>query len=169
MSLSTSGRFARSPPWRDGDTEARMARKTIRTTDTPEKLDRRIDRARTDAARLPSSVVRDSDRADAGWGNIMMGLADMSRDRREHSTPMHERHTYGELMELYRGNDLAARGCDRIPEDMTREGFETSIDGEEQMGDDMDGAADELGILPRVNEALRKSNAAGGAAILIGA
>lgn len=144
-----------------------MARsKTRRTSDTPEKLDARIAKARSE---LPAGVVRDSHREDAGWGNIMMGLGDLSRDRREWSTPLSERHTYGELMDLYRGNDMAARMCDRIPEDMTREGFETSIDGAEQAGDDVDGAADELGVLPRVNEALRKANAGGGAAILLGA
>lgn len=143
-----------------------MSRRTRRTSDTPQKLDARIERAR---AALPQGVTRDSDRADAGWGNIMMGLADLARDKREHSVALAERHTYGELMALYRGNDLAARGCDRIPEDMTREGFETAIDGDEQAGDDVDAAADELQVLPRFNEALRKSNAAGGAAILIGA
>src|SRR5690349_20743691 len=139
-----------------------MARKTD-APKTPAALDRRILAARRDAitaaplepsrildatgARIPGGVVRDSDRNDAGWGNIMMGLADMARDKREYHTPLSERHTYGELMELYRGNDLAARIADRPAEDMTREGFETSIDGEEQMGDDVDGAADELQLL----------------------
>jgi phage-related protein (TIGR01555 family) len=141
-----------------------MSRRTRRTSDSPAKLDARID-----AARLPHGVTRDSERADAGWGNVMMGLADLARDKRESSIPLAERHTYGELMELYRGNDLAARICDRPAEDMTREGFETSIDGDEQAGDDVDAAADDLQVLARFNEALRKSSAAGGAAVLIGA
>lgn len=151
-----------------------MSRKTIRTRATPGGLDRRIATSRRDA--IPAGVTRDSDRADAGWGNIMMGLADMARDKREWSTPLAERHTYGELMELYRGNDMAARMVDRPVDDMTREGFETSIDAErggvkdpETVGDDVDGAAEELGVVRRIAEAMKKCRASGGGAILIGA
>lgn len=67
-----------------------------------------------------------------GWLNVFTGLGLANRDKRMGGQQWHDILDYQDLVELYRGSDLAARIVDTIPEEMTREGFDVLVQQEEE-------------------------------------
>lgn len=77
-----------------------------------------------------------------------------------------------EAIELWRGDDLAARGIETYPDEMLRAGYDVSIGSDEDGADDareqgelIDEALKALGTDEMMRDAMCKENALGGAAI----
>lgn len=102
-----------------------------------------------------------------GWVSTLTGLG-QARDKRTSVVPFAERLTYQDAQELYRGNDLAARAIERLPDDALRRGWRLSVRGDAQVGELVAARCDELGVSARLKEAWCWARAYGGAGILLG-
>ena len=132
------------------------------------------------------------------WVNVITGLGTLTRDKRManefEATP---RLSDEQLENLYHGDDMAARACDALPEEMLRQGFEIKIeaggdDADEQgkpgdadpsepkpsgldvdeavgMGSDVTLAMLHLDAVKHFMDAMVWANCFGGSAILVGA
>lgn len=120
-----------------------------------------------------ASYLRNDD-----WANIISGMGVLGKDKRLGTTFYADVVTYTDALELWRGDDLAARIVETYPDNMLREGWNLKIDN------DADGNADadaktlikavetrwhDLGLSAALHQALCYENALGGAAILLGA
>lgn len=104
-----------------------------------------------------------------GWKNVLTGLGDMMRDKREGADVSLRLISYKKLMELYRSSDLAARIVDLPAQEMTREGFDVRVEGDEESAEMFGAAMDDLDVDCKLLESLKMSRLYGGAAILVGA
>ncbi len=115
------------------------------------------------------------------WQNLLTGLGVATRDKLESTTieagvPLSE----VQLEILYRDDDMAARICDTVPEEMLRKGFEVQIDSGEEATEikpedintaqsDIKTKCDGLGIQTKFIEAMVWARLFGGSVIVIGA
>lgn len=104
-------------------------------------------RPRKDQARPvnPPNASQLAERKD-GWRSAISGFGSSSHDKRfGHAWSLCEPVTSEEAIDLWRGNDLAARVIETIPNEMFREGFDLKIREAEEPGD---GAELEAGAAP---------------------
>lgn len=110
-------------------------------------------------------------RAD-GWANALMGLGTSTMDKRMSSRfTQGATHTYQELIEMWRSDDLAARAIEAPPADAFRQGYEIVIGDEgkyEKLKEDIEAKLEELDVDCIVERAFAMERALGGAAILLG-
>lgn len=59
-----------------------------------------------------------------GWVNSLMGVGDMVRDKTMRTSFVPEVITYEQALDMWRGDDIAARIVETIPNEATREGYE---------------------------------------------
>ena len=102
-----------------------------------------------------------------GWASKLTGLGTRERDKRLSSRFSGQRMTWDEAEELYRGDDMAARVVDTIPEEEFREGFEVQMDSA-SMADDVAGDWDDLMLGAQTQEAQSWGRAYGGSGQLLG-
>jgi phage-related protein (TIGR01555 family) len=107
--------------------------------------------------------------ANDGWVNVLTGLGQLNKDKRESALPTIDLMSYEALATLYRASDLAARICDLPAEDMMREGFDVRIPDNEEGAEEIGAYLDGLGAEAALEQALKYRRVYGGAAILIGA
>jgi len=105
-----------------------------------------------------------------GWQNVLTGLGDANRDKRlatsfGYATIL----SSNELDQLYHGDDVIARICDRPADEMTRQGIRLQHDGEPEDGKAIMQALDDLEAMERVAEAVAWARLHGGSIILLGA
>lgn len=103
-----------------------------------------------------------------GLENILTGMGVLGRDKREATLAVVDTMTYDGLSVFYRANDLAGRIIDLPAEDMTREGFDVKVEGDEELSEEIGDALEELGLEPAIEQAIKWQRLYGGAAILIG-
>jgi phage-related protein (TIGR01555 family) len=117
-----------------------------------------------------------------GWENLLTGVADASRDKREGATPVTRLLTFEGARSLWRSDDTAALVIEKPADDMTRKWFDVTIqtDTEEAEVDPdalnvshetqeaMGAEFKRLKAPRRFRDALRYQRAFGGAGILIG-
>lgn len=113
-----------------------------------------------------------------GWENLLTGVADMNRDKREAARPISRLLTYEGARSLWRSDDTAALIVEKPADDMTRKGFDVQIKAEagdpngastaHEIKEATDDALKTLGAKVKFRDALRYARAYGGGGILIG-
>lgn len=104
-----------------------------------------------------------------GYVSQVSGIGDALRDKRESVAFVPENLSRADAEKLWRGNDLAARVVEKLPDEMTREGYECVIPGvKEQQGLAVNAWLDEQDYLAPIHEALCLARALGGSYLLLG-
>lgn len=103
-----------------------------------------------------------------GWMNVLTGLGLATRDKRLSSSFQSEFLSRDELEELYRGDDMAARIVDTLPDEMLREGFEVVIENDKDASEATMALIDDLSIVESIHAALRWARCFGGSGVLLG-
>jgi len=104
-----------------------------------------------------------------GWQNVLTGLGDYLRDKREYTNPVADLISYDGLTTLYRGADLAQRIVDLPVEEALRQGWELKISDLDGVADALQGKLADLQTDPALFQAVQWQRLYGGGAILIGA
>jgi len=99
---------------------------------------------------------------------VLTGLGDAMRDKRESAKLVLDLMPYEALSVFYRTGDLAARIVDLVPEEMTREGWDIRIPGDEDTSEKLGAQLDDLCASERFLEASKLKRLYGGGAVLIG-
>ena len=119
---------------------------------------------RTDAAKV--------ERAD-GWASVLTGHGTPGWDKRVGTRFDADIVAIDDAVELWRGDDLAARIVETIPSEMLRQGFEIAIGGDDAGAKDraelLMTRAEELGMVDSLWHAMAYERAYGGGAIMLGA
>lgn len=104
-----------------------------------------------------------------GWVNVLTGLGTALRDKRK-ATTFQSGYllTDSELEDLYHHDDIAARVCDVVPEEMMRSGFDLTVEGGDQDGNKVMQRWEELGAHEAFVEAMVWGRAFGGGGIYLG-
>jgi phage-related protein (TIGR01555 family) len=102
-----------------------------------------------------------------GWTNSNTGLG-TSRDKRVGGDICVTELTSVQCEDLHRGDDLAATIAEKLPEEMTRAGFEVMIEGDKETGEKFDRIFRDLQAGTRLKEMLTWSRVDGGSALLPG-
>lgn len=106
-----------------------------------------------------------------GWASALTGINSSGRDKRMSATFETPTLGYQELIELYRGDDVARRAVAALPEACFAQGFELTIADEgsyEELKEDVEEELDLLGVEDVLQEAMCVERWAGGSAILLG-
>lgn len=106
-----------------------------------------------------------------GWSSVLLGIGTRGSDKREHSHFHAKLMSYEEAIELWRGDDLAARAIEAVPADCFREGYEITISDEgsyDDLKEDIEERLIELKVDEIIERAYKYERAFGGAAILVG-
>lgn len=104
-----------------------------------------------------------------GFVNVLTGLGDVAKDKREAAKLQLELMSYEALELLYRQQAIARRIVDLPPDDMFREGFEPTIKDQQEDAEALLEECTELGVEASMVTALKYKRAYGGSAILVGA
>jgi phage-related protein (TIGR01555 family) len=115
----------------------------------------------------PNPKGRPSKRSD-GWQNAITGIGYAGYDKRVASVPIVDTITYQTAIDYWRGSDLAARYIETIPNEMLRQGFCLTVDGDSEIEDQVEAKWDELDLKGALKQALCFERAFGGGAILPG-
>lgn len=112
-------------------------------------------------------------RAD-GWTNLLAGFGVASKDKRLAGYYQSDVIAPDVALDIWRGDPLAARIVETVPNEMLREGFCLSIkeddgDGTEDRAEVIENAWEDLGLEEVLREALCYERGYGGGAIMIGA
>lgn len=103
-----------------------------------------------------------------GWVNLFTGLGTALRDKTTASRfVVSSSLSPDELSSMYEGNDLAARICDVVPDEMMRAGFDLTAEGSTKESDVLR-RYDELEAHTRIVEAMTWGRVYGGGAIYLG-
>lgn len=101
--------------------------------------------------------------------NLITGLGVVGKDKRLSTTHETRPVSWEEAEDKWRGNDLAARIIETIPNEMMRQGFEFHDESDKDLEEFVCDRWDELGIYEALWDALAYQRAYGGGAILLGA
>ena len=104
-----------------------------------------------------------------GFINVLTGLGDVAKDKRENATLQLDLMNYDALALLYRTQAMAARVVNLPPDNMFREGFEPTVKDDEEAEEELSERCEELCVEEKIVTALKWKRAYGGAVILIGA
>jgi phage-related protein (TIGR01555 family) len=119
-----------------------------------------------DAPDQPRSDAPPLSRYD-GWNSFATGLG-TDADRRTTSTFLGSRLAYEQLVEMYRGEFLAARIVERFPAEMMRRGFRVAVKDNKDAAEAVTNRLDELDASEHIEQALYFARAFGGAGVLMG-
>lgn len=106
-----------------------------------------------------------------GWGSVFTGIGDPTRDKRMSHEFEPACLTYQEALNLWRGDDLAARAVEKVPEQCFRQGYdiEMSDDGShEELNRDLMDLLQEIGLDDNTERGMKVERAVGGAAMMLG-
>jgi phage-related protein (TIGR01555 family) len=108
-----------------------------------------------------------------GWSSALTGIGSASLDKRlQHTFSASRSFTYQELIEMWRGDDLAARAIEGPPADAFRQGYEIVIGDEskyEKLKEEVEEKLEELDVDNMVERLFAMDRALGGAVLLLGA
>lgn len=107
-----------------------------------------------------------------GWQNATTGVGVPGFDKRLNTTFVSEIVSYQQAVELWRGDDIAARVVETLPREALKKGWELVITDEgdfEDLKEQVETLVDDLAINEAFETALRMERAYGGSALLIGA
>src|SRR5690606_1366134 len=104
-----------------------------------------------------------------GWRSVLSGL-NTTKDKRTYSTFVAEPTNWQENLELWRGDDLAGRIVETIPNEMMRQGWELCVEGPrgKDIESDVVSFLEDLDVDSKLWHALCAERALGGAGIVMG-
>lgn len=103
------------------------------------------------------------------WSNAVAGLGHSLRDKVQHTNFTPNALLSDEMLEsLYHSDDMAARICDLLPDEMLRQSFQIQMD-DSNLSRDLHKTLDALGAREKFNEALVWARVYGGSGLFIGA
>jgi len=102
-----------------------------------------------------------------GLANIITGLGVLNKDKRTGARYQEKFLRREDVDPIYQCNDVAARIVDRVPEEMTREGFQTFADSEE-ITDQIQIIFEDMGLDKKIEEGLKWARLYGGAGLIMG-
>lgn len=123
----------------------------------------------------PSGVAKP--KADAedtrldGWSSALTGIGDANRDKRMSHSFQAPALSYEDIIELWRGDDIARRSIETVPSECMREGYELTITDEgrfDDLKDAVEQKLSELGVDEAIERAFCYERAFGGGAIWLG-
>jgi uncharacterized protein len=104
-----------------------------------------------------------------GWANLLTGLGDVNRDKRVSATVGDRAFLQAtELNEMYHGDDIIARICDRPAEEMTRQWFRLNQDLDAELGKAVMQCLDDLELQEKLADAVTWARLYGGSVMLLG-
>src|SRR5579859_4799396 len=108
-----------------------------------------------------------------GWLNAITGIGDPARDKRHvsNSTLILDILSQMDAEIIWRSDDVAAKAIEKVPEEMTRQGWTLKIEGDDgrEVTEAMETWARDLDLIGKAKEALEYSRAYGGAGLFLGA
>ena len=107
--------------------------------------------------------LRGAERAD-GWFSSLSGFGITGKDKRQSVLHSARDLSRPEIEDLWRGNDLAARIIETIPNEALRRGFEINA-GDKELSEDISGFLEEQELTPTLLKAKQYERAWGGSAI----
>lgn len=119
----------------------------------------------------PRKIDSALDRTD-GWASALSGIGNASFDKRMSHGFKAPTISYQDLIEMWRGDDLAARAVEGPPGDAFRQGYEIVIGDEskyDKLKEDLEDKLVDLDVDSIIERAFAMERALGGAAVLIGA
>lgn len=115
-----------------------------------------------------AELVRLVTRADA-WQNIATGIG-TTRDKNTSTQFVWDARLDDQTIEaLYHDDDMAARVCDELPDQMLRQGFSIVVDGDPEMGEQICDALDLLEAREKYVDGMTWGRAYGGSILFVGA
>jgi uncharacterized protein len=115
--------------------------------------------------------ARHTDRARApvdGWSNVLTGLGTTTRDKRLGATYCVNEIDQNTAEGIWRGDDIAGRIVETVPNEMLRQGFEVQVAGDKELSEEMDNLVRSLNLVELVRQCLYYSRAYGGAGLVLG-
>lgn len=106
-----------------------------------------------------------------GWQSALTGIGNANHDKRISHRFQSKSIPYNDLIEMWRGDDLAARAIEGPPADAFRQGYEIVIGDEskyDKLKEELEERLTELDVDAIVERAFAMERALGGAAILLG-
>jgi uncharacterized protein len=108
-----------------------------------------------------------------GWINAFTGIGDPLRDKMNigNSGFSYNVISQQDAETLWRGSDIAAKAVEKVPEEITRQGFRLKIQGDDDRAvtEEAESIAEEMDFEGKAKEAMEYSRAYGGAGIFLGA
>lgn len=108
-----------------------------------------------------------------GWLNYLTGVGDPLRDKTHslNSTLTLDLLTQMDCEIIWRSDDIAAKAIEKVPEEMTRQGYSLKIedDDDRELTEATEAWARDLDLIGKAKEALEYARAYGGAGIFLGA
>lgn len=103
-----------------------------------------------------------------GWSNILTNLGIANKDKRTGARVDVSFLSQQELDAFYQSDDVAARIVDRLPEEMTREGFKVFSEDFEDLTEQVQVIFENFDLDKKIEKALKLSRLYGGAGIIFG-
>lgn len=104
-----------------------------------------------------------------GWLSALTGFGVTTQDKTQSTSFKSDVVSYDIAMDLWRGDDIAARIIETLPQEELRQGFELTIADDKDYKEELMSWSEELGLLDAMQEARCYERAYGGAAIMMGA
>jgi hypothetical protein len=115
----------------------------------------------------PKKQQKQKVRSDS-WTSLLTGLGRTGYDKQTSVTFSSDVVPYQSALELWRGDDLAARMVETIPKECLREGFDIIIPGMKDLADTFEGQLEDLDVLNSLETVMQYQRAYGGGALLLG-
>lgn len=101
-----------------------------------------------------------------GWENALTGFGVEGKDKRLGSTFASNQMSQAMAEELWRGDPILARAVETIPNEMLREGYSISVEGDKKKSEQMDKEHRRVGVVEALREGCNYSRALGGAGLV---
>jgi len=99
-----------------------------------------------------------------GWFSSLTGFGITGRDKRTSVSHDYDVLSHADIESLWRGNDIAARIIEKLPDEALREGFEIKTDDKE-LSEEIMGTLEESGAIEAFKEAAKFERGFGGGAL----
>lgn len=103
-----------------------------------------------------------------GWENILTNLGKPNHDKRTGMQAVELYLNEQQVDSIYQADDMAAKIIDRLPDDMTREGFKVVIDGGKDITADIDDIFERMDLNSKISKGLKWARQFGGAGAVLG-
>lgn len=104
-----------------------------------------------------------------GWNSALSGIGNPEYDKRVNSKFSGNTLSHQDSLDLWRGDDLAARIIEVPADEMVRQGFELNIPEDKKLQEEVTGIWESLGVIDKLREGVEYERGYGGSGTLIGA
>lgn len=104
-----------------------------------------------------------------GWVNVITNLNVLGKDKKMGATPSPIFLNQRQADDFYGADDIAGKLVDRVPEEMTREGFEVYADGFDGMAATIEEYFERFELDTKIEKGLKWARLYGGAGLIVGA